>query len=164
MSNAPDSGLVIGVGHAERQDDGVGPYVARALMERGLPAVVHEGEGSGLLDLWEFRPACIVVDAVSGGEAPGHLRVFTDLDHPAFQRAGFVHSTHRLGLPEAVALGRALGRMPERLLVIGVAGTAFGFGGTLSTQVAAAADRLIEALARAEDPFSEQTLAGLSRS
>ena len=164
MSNAPDSGLIIGVGHAERQDDGVGPYVARALAERGLPAVVHEGEGSGLLDLWESQRACIVIDAMSGGEAPGRLRVFTDLDDPAFQRAGFVHSTHRLGLPEAVALGRALDRMPNRLVVIGITGGAFDFGGTLSPPVSAAADRLLDGLASAEDPFSEKTVAGLNRS
>ena len=161
MSNAPDSGLIIGVGHAERQDDGVGPYVARALAERGLPAVVHEGEGSGLLDLWESQRACIVIDAMSGGEAPGRLRVFTDLDDPAFQRAGFVHSTHRLGLPEAIALGRALDRMPERLVVIGIAGAAFEFGGTLSTPVTAAAERLIKALATTEDVFGDGTLASL---
>ena len=161
MSSAPDSGIVIGVGQTERQDDGVGPYVARALKQRGLPAVAHEGEGSGLLDLWQFRPACIVIDALSGAAPPGRLRVFTDLDDPAFRRAAFVHSTHRLGLPEAVALGRALGRLPERLAVIGIAGAAFGFGGTLSPPVAAAAERLVDALAGAEDAFDENLLAGL---
>ena len=163
MSSAPDSGIIIGLGHAGRRDDGAGPYVARALEERGLPAVVHQGEGSGLLDLWAFRPACIVIDAISGAEAPGRLRVFTGHDDPAFQRAGFVHSTHRLGLPEAVALGRALGRMPERLVVVGIAGAAFGFGATLSPPVAAAAERLIDVLTRAEDAFDADLLVGLSR-
>ncbi len=164
MSSAPDSGIIIGVGHAERQDDGVGPYIARVLAERGLPAVVHEGEGSGLLDLWQFRPVCIVIDAMSGGEAPGCLRAFTDLEDPAFQRAAFVHSTHRLGLPEAVALARALGRLPERLIVVGIAGAAFGFGSALSPPVAAAAERLIDALAGAEDAFGADLLTGLNGS
>ena len=161
MSSAPDSGIIVGVGHSERQDDGVGPYVARALRRRGLPAVVHEGDGSGLLDIWETRPACIVIDATAGDDASGRFRVFTDLDDPAFARAGFVHSTHRLGLPEAVALGRTLGRLPARLVVIGITGAAFGFGDTLTPQVTATAERLIDALAGAKDPFDNAVLAGL---
>ncbi len=162
MSSAPDSGIIVGVGHSERQDDGVGPYVARTLKRRGLPSVAHEGDGSGLLDIWENRPACIVIDAVAGKDAPGSLHVFTDLDDPAFARAGFVHSTHRLGLPEAVALGRTLGRLPARLVVIGVTGAAFGFGDALTPPVAAAAERLIDALTAAEDPFDDALLAGLA--
>ena len=56
MSSAPEAvggsgGIIIGVGHSERQDDGVGPYVAEELRWRGLPTVAHEGDGSGLLDL-----------------------------------------------------------------------------------------------------------------
>lgn len=169
MSSAPDSsrgtgpetGIIIGVGHSERQDDGVGPYVAQALNRRGLPAVGHEGDGTGLLDLWESRPACIVVDAMADAAAPGTLRVFTDFDDPVFARAAFVHSTHRLGLPEAIALGRTLGRLPARLVVIGVTGSAFDFGSRLSPPVAAAAEQLITCLAT-EDAFSDDVLAGLA--
>ena len=153
MSSAPDPEIFIGVGHAERQDDGVGPYVAQGLRRRGLPAVVHEGDGTGLLDLWACRRACIVVDAVADAGAAGAVRVFTDLDDPAFRRTAFVHSTHRLGLPEAVALGRTLGRLPGRLIVIGVAGADFGFGSLLSPPVALAAERLIDRLANADNAF-----------
>ncbi len=160
MSSEPDGGILIGVGHAERQDDGVGPYVARELARRGLPAIVHEGDGTGLLDLWQSRPACIVVDAVTGAGAPGTLRAFTDFDHPDFLCADFVHSTHRLGVPEAIALGRTLERLPARLLVVGVTGAAFGFGDRLSPQVALAADRLIDWLADAADPFDAGIMSG----
>ena len=132
MSSGPDSGILIGVGHADRQDDGVGPYVARELARHGLPAVVHEGDGAALLDLWQSRPACIVIDAVAGAGAPGTVCTFTDFDHPEFLRADFVHSTHRVGLPEAIALGRTLDRLPARLLVIGITGAEFGFGEDLS--------------------------------
>ncbi len=161
MSSATDSGIIIGVGHAERQDDGVGPYVADGLRRRGLPAIAHEGDGTGLLDLWACRRACIVIDAVAGAGAAGGLRVFTDLDDPDFARTAFVHSTHRLGLPEAVALGRTLARMPGRLVVIGVTGSAFGFGDRMSPPVASAAERLIERLASAKDVFADDSLAGL---
>ena len=161
MSSAPEICIVIGVGHAERRDDGVGPYVAEGLSRKGIPAVVHEGDGTGLLDLWEARPAAVVVDAVAGAGAPGMVHVFTDFDDKAFQRAGFVHSTHRLGVPEAVALGQALGRLPERLTVIGITGADFGFGRGLSAPVAAAAGRLIERLASAEDAFGPKALADI---
>ena len=146
MSSAPEERLVIGVGHAERQDDGVGPSVARTLAARGLPAVAHEGDGTGLLDLWERRADCVVVDAVSGAGAAGRIQVFTDVEDPAFLRTAFVHSSHRLGVPEAIALARALGRLPDRLTVIGVTGGAFGFGTGLSAPVARAAERLVTQL------------------
>ena len=161
MSNAVDVGagdsLIIGLGHRERQDDGVGPYVAQALRQRGLPAHAYEGEGTGLLDLWDGRDRCLVIDAVSGPGAPGSLHIFEDLDDPGFARAAFVHSTHRFGLPEAIALGRALGRLPKRLQVIGITGTAFGFGSGLSPEVAAAAARLIERLA-STNGFAEEDI------
>lgn len=151
MSNAADNGIVIGVGHVARQDDGVGPYVAQRLHGRGLPAVVHEGDGTGLLDLWDTRRTAIAIDAVAGGAGPGTIHLFTDFENPDFARAAFVHSTHRLGLPEAIALGRSLGRLPERLVVVGITGTSFGFGRALSPPVEAAANRLVERLASAED-------------
>ena len=160
MSSASDTGLIIGVGHADRQDDGVGPDVARALHRRGLPAIAHEGDGTGLLDLWQDRSTCIVVDALSG-LAPGTVSASADMDDPGFRRAAFVHSTHRLGLPEAVALGRTLGRLPQRLIVVGIAGAAFGFGEGLSAPVAAAAQRLIERLGTVEHAFDDDLLAGL---
>ncbi len=162
MSSAPDPGIVIGVGHAERQDDGVGPYVARGLRRRGLAAVVHEGDGTALLDLWESRRTCIVIDAIADPLSPGRVHVFTDLDDPGFSRAAFVHSTHRLGVPEAVALAQTLDRLPGRLVVIGVTGSAFGFGCQMSPPVVSASEHLIRRLAGAKDAFGDDILS-LSR-
>lgn len=147
--------LVIGVGHAERQDDGVGPHVAQSLGRLGRRAVAHAGDGTGLLDLWEKESACIVVDAVSGPGEPGEVFLFRDPSDAGFAQTAFVHSTHRLGVPEAIALGRRLGRLPARLMVIGITGQAFGFGNALSPPVAAAAERLIEMLAADADVFGE---------
>ena len=172
MSSAPEEGgnsggIIVGVGHAERQDDGVGPYVAEALARHGLPAVAHEGDGSGLLELWQNRPVCIVVDAIgqTGPGTPdvGRMHVFTEIDDAAFARTAFVHSSHRVGLPEAVALGKALDRLPDRLIVIGIVGTAFDFGCALSPAVADSAERLIACFGEAEDPFSQDAMAALAR-
>ena len=172
MSSGPklvgaDGGIIIGVGHAERQDDGVGPYVARALARQRLPAVAHEGDGSGLLELWQDRPVCVMVDAIGlADQSPsnvGQIQVFFEPDDAAFARAAFVHSSHRVGLPEAVALGKALDRLPDRLIVIGIVGAVFGFGCALSPLVASSAERLIACLASAEEPFGQGAMAALAR-
>ncbi len=142
---------VIGVGQTERGDDAVGPLVAESLRARGIDAVAHQGDGTGLLDLWAGVAVCVVVDAVAGGGAPGTLHVFVDPEDGVLARLGFVHSTHRIGLPEALALGRALGHLPDHLVVVGVSGTRFDVGGGLSEGVAAAAAELADTLARSGD-------------
>lgn len=142
--------VLIGMGSRERCDDGVGPFVAAQLAERGLRAVTHEGDGAGLLDLWEAEQSCIILDAVAGG-SPGEIRVFRDLGASTFTQAGFVRSTHQIGLAEGIALARALDRLPTTLLVIGVSGSEFGFGTSLSLPVAEAADRLVRRFAAMED-------------
>ena len=160
-------GIIVGFGHSERQDDGVGPYVAQRLCEKGLPAVIYEGEGAGLLDLWKGRSACLVIDAIARGAEndlkPGSVRLFTGFDDPALSQVSFVHSSHRFGLPEAIGLGKALGRLPARFMAIGIVGADFGFGAALSPPVAAAAERLVDQLAGADDPFAERLLAKLAK-
>ena len=138
--------LIIGVGHRHRQDDGVGPHIAEVLAGRGLQAVVHEGDGAGLMLLWEGCKHCILVDALAGDDAPGTIRRLTG-DPDELQTASFVHSTHKVGIAEAVMLGRELDRLPDRLEIIGIAGQDFGFGEELSDEVGKAAESVIEALA-----------------
>ncbi|MHA1555205.1 MAG: hydrogenase maturation protease [Alphaproteobacteria bacterium] len=136
--------LVIGVGHSFRCDDGAGPVVARALAARGVPAVVHEGEGSALLELWEHRHRVIVVDAVAGGEPGAIIRL--DAQAHDLQTLAFVRSTHDLGLPEAIALGREFGRLPRHLSIIGIGGDNFTMGEQLSAPVRVAVDHVIAEL------------------
>ena len=64
--------------------------------------------------------------------------------------------------PPPNPLDRRLGRLPGRLLVIGIIGQAFGFGSTLSPLVAAAADRLIAELAEGSDAFNDDFVAAIS--
>ncbi len=144
-AESPAEPLIIGVGHRHRQDDAVGPYVAEALAARGLDAKVHEGDGLGLLELWAGRARCIVVDAMAG-DTPGTVARF-DGGAEELQAARFVHSSHRIGVAEAIALGRELGRMPGKLEVIGICGRNFDFGTELSPEVRQAADALVEELA-----------------
>lgn len=142
---SPGRRVVIGVGNEYRRDDGFGPLVVAALADRrardpGLAAVelrTSDGEPARLLDLWAGADLSVVVDAVrAGGAGVGRTYEFTlgEADSPATDASA---SSHGITLGTTVALARALGRLPRRLVVLAVAGREFGFGVDLTPQVAA---------------------------
>jgi hydrogenase maturation protease len=135
--------VVIGVGNAWAGDDAAGLLVARIVRERapsGLAVIEHEGEPTALLDEWQDAALAIVVDATSGGGRPGEVRVMDATAAPL--PAGFTGtSTHAFGLAEAIELGRALGRLPGRLVVVGVEGSRFDAGAEPGAEVAAALEQ-----------------------
>jgi len=130
---------VVGVGNRWRSDDGIGPAVAARLRELApdLDVVVREGEPVALLDALEGAGAAVVVDAVSSGGAPGTVHRLDATTEP-LPRELFARSTHHLGLADAVELGRALDRLPARLVVVGIEGASWDAGDELSPEVAAA--------------------------
>jgi len=141
--------VVIGVGNEYRRDDGVGPRVVAELAGRltGVDLRVTDGEPSRMLDLWTGAALAVVVDAVHAPDRPiGAWFELAASDAPEEPSAG----THGVGLGTAVALGRVLGRLPDRLVVLAVCGREFGFGAGLSAPVEAAvvpvADRVRELL------------------
>ena len=87
-----------------------------------------------------------MADAVSSGAEPGFVHRFDAGAAPL--PAGLAGpSTHALGLPEAVELARALGRLPERLLVFGIEGARFEAGSRALPQVERAAGEVAEEIA-----------------
>jgi hydrogenase maturation protease len=145
-----DAVVVIGVGNALRGDDGAGPALAAALRARragaGVRVVEHDGEALGLIAAWDGARAAVIVDAVRSGAAPG-----TVVRHDASARAlpAGTHgtaSTHAIGVAAAIELGRALGRLPPRLVVYGVEGAEFATGAPLSEPVAAVVPGLADAV------------------
>ena len=157
--------VVICVGNEYRADDGAGLAVLGLLaadVPDGVALVVSDGEATSLLEAWTGAATAIVIDAVAGGPAaPGMLHrldVTTDPDGIAgavLTESGT--SSHDLGVGSAVALARALGRMPGRLIVHGIQGADFSQGVTLSPPVAArigdlAAAVLADILAASEPP------------
>jgi hydrogenase maturation protease len=141
--------VLIGIGNPFRGDDGVGPAVVATAAERlppGVRAVELDGEAARLVEAWAGCDAAVVVDAVRSGGPPGRvLRLDLADGDPIPLEWRAAGSTHSTGLAEAVALARALDRMPGRLVVYGIEGHAFEEGTTLSPTVAAGAD---EAVAR----------------
>jgi hydrogenase maturation protease len=138
--------VVIGVGNGSRRDDGVGWVVASEAARR-LGDVVEvrwcDGEPARLLDAWTDAELAVVVDAVRRGAEPGSICVLT-ADDAAVTTPAAPLGGHALGVGQAVALGRALGLLPRRLVVVGIEGRDYGVGEGLSapvlTAVAAAAD------------------------
>lgn len=156
--------IVIGVGDRFRRDDGAGPAVVEALRGRmpdGVVPAVTGGEPARLIELWAGADLAIVVDAVRAEPSrPGRLH---EIGPDAAPRSGGAASSHALGLGEAVALGRAVERMPETLRVLAVEGAEFGWGCELTPPVAAAveeaAERILALLARRRTPFEGRDLA-----
>ncbi|MDC0720862.1 hydrogenase maturation protease [Nannocystis bainbridge] len=102
------SARVIGVGQRLAGDDGVGIRVAERLRSLDLDDVQVDFVASTteLIARLTGVDRVIVVDAVLGSGALGHLHVATPEDFDAQQLVAI--STHGLDLPAAVALARAL--------------------------------------------------------
>ncbi len=124
--------MVIGVGNAYRGDDGAGLAVAERLRgpraRRASTVLECEQEPTRLIDAWE--------DARRGGRRR-RRRVGSGAGHAAPLRRErrsrvparvFRSSTHAFGVGDAIELARALGRLPERVVVYGVEGAAFAAG------------------------------------
>ena len=140
--------VIIGVGNPYRRDDGVGHAAAEAFAEH-LPAtkvVLLDGEPTRLVDAWEGHQVAIVLDAVRRGDPPGTIHRF-EVGTETLP-AAFLHpSTHGAGLESAVALGRALDRNPEVLIVFGIEPADMTEGNELSEPVEAALPSLVDRLA-----------------
>lgn len=136
--------LVIGVGNRWRGDDGIGPLTIDALAALGTDGpdadlIALDGEPGRLVAAWEDRSRVVVVDAIVTGAAPGTVHCVTS----GFAGRGAGASSHGNGIAEAVALGRALDRLPEQLVVIGIEPGRLDHGAELSPTVAAALDTVV---------------------
>jgi hydrogenase maturation protease len=131
--------MVVAIGNRFRGDDAVGPLVLDALRSR-LPADVRvsetDGDASRLVLAWDGAVHCVAIDAVVSGTETGSIH---EVDFLARSRdVQSASSSHLLGLGEAVELGRALERLPERLSLVGIEGAVFEQGAPMSPSVQSA--------------------------
>ena len=138
--------LVIGIGNDFRGDDGVGLAVAAEIANRQLHDVhvlTATGEPAAILEDWTGISLVVAVDAAMGeGSTAGTIRRWM----PGDDTAPNVVSSHALGLPQTFALGQALGRIPQRLVVFTVDVEDISHGVTLTPAVAAAVPAAVEAI------------------
>lgn len=133
--------VVIGVGNDERRDDGFGPAVVRLLRRdprlvgAGVRLLVSDGEPGTLIDAFDDAELAVLVDAVCA-DAP----IGTRYEVAAAELAALpgAVSSHGVSLPGTLALAEALGRLPQRVVVLAAAGGDFGGGVGLSPRLAAA--------------------------
>jgi hydrogenase maturation protease len=118
--------LVAGIGNIFLGDDAFGCEVIQRIQRRGLPESVRvEDFGIRGFDLayalMDDYEAVILVDATPRGEQPGTLYTI-ELDVGALDDAGPVEmivETHGMNPMKVLAMVKALGGEPKRILVIG---------------------------------------------
>jgi hydrogenase maturation protease len=139
--------VVIGIGNPFRRDDGIGPEVAAQIQGQRLPGVrvvLSDGEPAGLLEAWEGADLAVVVDAIQRVPAsPGCIHRLTASQLESSSTAA---SSHGLGLPEVIRLGRALERLPPQVVILAVEGVDTRPGAGLSEAVAAAVPHAVAAV------------------
>lgn len=139
--------IVIGVGNRDRGDDAAGPIVCDRLRSRhgadaALRVVVCEGS---ILDLglrWEPDDHVVIVDAMQPGTAPGRVVTFDATVEPLPTPSAV--STHEIDVSVAIELARAIGRMPARLLLIGIEAAQTEWAAPPSPAVDTAIDAVVD--------------------
>lgn len=144
--------LVIGLGHPDRADDGVGPLVAARLgvaARRAHCAHIEVAESRGdvlaLMDRWSARDLVVLVDAAVAVGEPGRIHRI-DASCGVLSRELALSSTHAVGVAETLALAAALGRLPRRMIIYAVEATCFQPGAPMTAEVLKAAERLLESI------------------
>ncbi|WP_432072737.1 hydrogenase maturation protease [Streptomyces wuyuanensis] len=156
---------VIGIGNEFRRDDGVGWAVIASLRDRaarrplppGTVLAQSDGDPGRLIGLWEDTALAVVVDACFPPSAqPGRTHRWSGHpDGPLHSAGPARHSTHGLGLAEAVRLGDILRRRPLRLVVYAVEGADRSLGTGLTPAVARALPGLVRRIEADMDRYGE---------
>lgn len=141
--------VIICVGNELMGDDALGPTVFQRLVADpppGRPRVHLVGScGLELLEVLAGEELLLVVDAVALGAPPGSLHILEESDLPLLHGA----CTHGAGLAETLALGRRIdpGRVPARVVLLGIEGAVFHVvGGEMTPAVSARIEGLLREL------------------
>jgi hydrogenase maturation protease len=145
---AEDGGLlVLGLGNLLCGDDGAGVAAVELLQERFQPpadATVLDGGtlGLSLLPYVEDARDAILVDAIRADAPPGSLVRLEGHDVPlaAMERL----SVHQVGVADLLGGAHLVGRLPQRLLLLGVVPETIELRFGRSASVEAALPDLVE--------------------
>jgi hydrogenase maturation protease len=141
--------LIIGVG-SPFGDDQLGWQVVNAVEEQlsahgliseGLKLICADRPGLHLLELMREAESVILIDAVKTNALAGTIHCFQTEDLTSSQ---LVHSSHAVGVSEALQLGEALGMLPDSIIIYGIEIGTVGFDGTTSKPIQDAVARLAD--------------------
>lgn len=133
--------LIVGVGNLDRGDDGAGVWAVRRLHGARTKEVT---DCTQLIEIWADEHDVVVIDAMVTGAPVGTVNRFEVGAFPL--PIGTFPSTHSFGLAETVELARAIGRLPERLTILGIEAGQMDLGRPLSAEVDRAIDVLVDEL------------------
>ena len=150
---APDAAgrvLILGIGNVLWADEGFGVRAADHLHRYWrLPdrVTVMDGgtQGICLLEHIERAEVLVILDAIDYGLSPGTLRLIEDDAVPSYLGAKKV-SLHQTGFQEVLAMAEMLGRIPNRILLVGVQPKQIeDFGGSLDPAIKACIEPAVDA-------------------
>lgn len=136
---------IIGLGNELRGDDAAGLVAARRLRHAiGDRVEVIEAEmvGVDLIDMMKGAQVVILIDAARSGQNPGIIHRLDVSSHPMAVRM-FPHSSHAIGISEALELARVMGVLPPKVIVYGIEAGNTEAGQILSSPVAQAVDEAV---------------------
>lgn len=136
-NSAGKRALVVGVGNEYRGDDAIGFAVVRRLRDdlTAFPELFEfEGDGVGLMQLWEGYDTVVLIDCVTANLPAGTI-VRLDAAEHKMPTHYFRSSSHLFGVAEAIEMARTLGQLPGKLVVYGIVGQDFEAGCPLSPAV-----------------------------
>lgn len=142
--------LVLGLGNDILTDDAIGLLVVRELQhEFALTGFIECSEtvemGLTLLDFISGYDGLVLIDSVQTGQAaPGSVQIM----EPGGESSEITRTPHFLGVPETIALGRALGfPMPSRTRIYGIeVQDPFTLGTTMTSAMQTALPGIVRAL------------------
>ncbi len=139
-SQSRPSVLVLGIGNILWADEGFGVRAADHLHRHWAfddSVTVMDGgtQGIYLLEHIERADILVILDAIDYGLDPGTMKLIEDEAVPSYLGAKKV-SLHQTGFQEVLAMADMLGRMPERILLVGVQPRQIeDFGGSLHPMI-----------------------------
>ena len=142
--------VVLGIGNPIRSDDGVGVYALHRLAEdprvcqatAGIAFIDAGTRGIDLVNDTADASHVLVLDAVDVGAAPGTL---VSVSGPELSRLPGGWTVHQLGVVDWMrTLLLLTGRLPE-IRVLGLQPAETTWGTALSSSIAPAMDRLVDA-------------------
>lgn len=149
MVDSRSSLLILGLGNLLCTDDGVGVVAVQAIagtrvMPEGVRAMDGGTLGLSLLPYLEDAEAAILVDAIEIDAPPGTLvRLEGEEVGPAVAAR---LSVHQVGVSDLIEAARWRGRIPPKLVLLGVVPETTELGVVLSPRVQAALPALLTAV------------------